>query len=92
MKPFVITTSDTVSDFFNLSWHQSVYDVASRLEGYCLSGVKGKSSLYHSITQLTSSLGVVQSYQQQTLHLKAETAALILERLREFLLCFINGN
>lgn len=51
MKPFVVTTSDTVADFFKMSLNQSVYDVANRLEAYCLSGVKGEITIcaqYHS--------------------------------------------
>ncbi|KAF7973085.1 hypothetical protein HWV62_16286 [Athelia sp. TMB] len=66
LRPFVVTTSDLVVDFFQMSFGESASDVAVRLEAYCLSGIKG----------------VVQNYQQELLQLKSNTSALILERLR----------
>ena len=40
-RPHVVTTSDRVSDFFEITMKENVFDVTVRLEAYMLSGVQG---------------------------------------------------
>ncbi|KAG6819388.1 hypothetical protein H0H93_012294 [Arthromyces matolae] len=45
-RPFVLTTSDRVNDFMQLTLRETPDDFAMRFEGYCLSGVQGITRNY----------------------------------------------
>ncbi|KAG1836873.1 hypothetical protein DFJ58DRAFT_734671 [Suillus subalutaceus] len=66
-RPYVYLSDDRVGDFFQLALKETPSNFATRLEGYCTSGVTG----------------VVSNYKQSFLQLKSKTSALILEKLRE---------
>ncbi|KAG2093705.1 uncharacterized protein F5147DRAFT_747876 [Suillus discolor] len=65
--PYVNLSDDRVGDFFQLALKETPSNFATRLEGYCTSGVTG----------------VVSNYKQSFLQLKSNTSALILQKLRE---------
>jgi hypothetical protein len=91
LRPYVVTTSDHPSQFFNLAIGHSVTDVAVRMEAYCISGAKGTFFLllHHTLDRCADhisiiiSSGVAQTYIQALLQLKSDTSALILNQLRK---------
>ncbi|RDB30730.1 hypothetical protein Hypma_005885 [Hypsizygus marmoreus] len=66
-RPHVVTTSDRISDFIELTAKENVFDLAVRLEAYMLSGVEG----------------VVRNYVQEMCHIRSQLASLIFHKLKE---------
>ncbi|KAG1868436.1 hypothetical protein F4604DRAFT_1584827 [Suillus subluteus] len=65
--PYVYLSDDRVGDFFQLALKETPSNFATRLEGYCTSGVTG----------------VISNYKKSFLQLKSKTSALILDKLRD---------
>jgi hypothetical protein len=89
LQPHVFTSSERVSEFFPLSLHNSVLDVATRMEAFCLSGIEGMSISTRSSMILTLMKGVVNNYRGKVLTLKSETSTLILRALRKSFSFFV---
>ncbi|KAG2029493.1 hypothetical protein BDR03DRAFT_880613, partial [Suillus americanus] len=66
-RPYVYLSDDRVGDFFQLTLKETPSNFATRLEGYCTSGVTG----------------VISNYKKSFLQLKSKTSALILDKLRD---------
>ncbi|KAG2031437.1 hypothetical protein BDR03DRAFT_817799, partial [Suillus americanus] len=66
-RPYVYLSDDRVGDFFQLALKEAPSNFATRLEGYCTSGVTG----------------VISNYKKSFLQLKSKTSALILDKLRD---------
>ncbi|RDB25797.1 hypothetical protein Hypma_006603 [Hypsizygus marmoreus] len=66
-RPHVLTTSDRVSDFFQLTIKENILDVAVRMEAYMLSGIHG----------------VVGNYVQEMILLRKQISSLIMLKLNE---------
>ncbi|THU95266.1 hypothetical protein K435DRAFT_666810, partial [Dendrothele bispora CBS 962.96] len=58
-------TSEHVSSFFEMAFKQTPHSIASRLEGYCISGVEG----------------VTRNYVQETIQMKKDLVQLIQDKL-----------
>ena len=72
LQPFVITSTDRVTEFFSMSLQHSLTDISMRLEAYCLTGIEG----------------MVDSHRAKVVSLKSEVSTLILQLLREFSFLF----
>ena len=84
-RPYIISTSERVPQFFHLGLGHAMSDIALRLEAYCLSGTRGKRAFLPSIGALCPNIivGVVDNYVARLLQLKSNTSGLILDQLRE---------
>ncbi|KAG1874960.1 hypothetical protein F4604DRAFT_1581917, partial [Suillus subluteus] len=66
-RPYVYLSDDRVGDFFQLALKETPSNFATRLKGYCTSGVTG----------------VISNYKKSFLQLKSKTSALILDKLHD---------
>ncbi|KAK7451710.1 hypothetical protein VKT23_012389 [Stygiomarasmius scandens] len=65
--PEAYVTNEVVNDFYIAAFKQSASEIATRLEGYCISGIKG----------------VARTYAQETAAMRSELTKTILEKLQE---------
>jgi hypothetical protein len=43
LRPFMVTTSDRLADFFNMALGHLITEVSVHMEAYCISSAKGNS-------------------------------------------------